>query len=153
VGIILGSMRFRGDIRPKGGAMKALALDSFDDGPKVMDVPDPVAGPGEVLVRVAAASLNAFDVSVAAGSMKDFMPYEFPAVIGNDLAGRVEAVGDGVEGFAAGERVFGMMGMRGGSMMVRSRSSRTHRPRRSRPRPRACRTPMRGRWGSPVVPR
>jgi NADPH:quinone reductase len=94
--------------------MKALALDSFDGGPKVMDVPDPVAGPGEVLVRVSAASLNAFDVGVAAGSMKDFMPYEFPAVIGSDLAGRVEAVGHGVEGFAVGERVFGMMGMRGG---------------------------------------
>jgi NADPH:quinone reductase-like Zn-dependent oxidoreductase len=94
--------------------MKALALDSFDGGPKVKDVPDPVAGPGEVLVRVSAASLNAFDVGVAAGSMKDFMPYEFPAVIGNDLAGRVEAVGDGVEGFGVGERVFGMMGMRGG---------------------------------------
>jgi NADPH:quinone reductase-like Zn-dependent oxidoreductase len=66
-----------------------------------------------VLVRVGAASLNAFDVGVAAGSMKDFMPYEFPAVIGSDLAGRVEAVGDAVEGFAVGERVFGMMGMRG----------------------------------------
>jgi NADPH:quinone reductase-like Zn-dependent oxidoreductase len=93
--------------------MKALALDSFDGGPKVLDVPDSVAGPGEVLVRVAAASLNAFDVGVAAGSMKDFMPYEFPAVIGSDVAGRVEAVGDGVEGFAVGERVFGMMGTRG----------------------------------------
>jgi NADPH:quinone reductase-like Zn-dependent oxidoreductase len=94
--------------------MKALALESFDGGPRVTDVPDPMPGPGEVLVRVAAASLNAFDVGVAAGSMKDFMPYEFPAVIGSDLAGPVEALGDGVEGFAVGERVFGMMGMRGG---------------------------------------
>jgi NADPH2:quinone reductase len=93
--------------------MKALAIGSFDGGPKVIDVPDPVAGAGEVLVRVAAASLNAFDVGVAAGSMRDFMPYEFPAVIGSDLAGRVEAVGDGVEGFSVGERVFGMMGSKG----------------------------------------
>ena len=93
--------------------MKALALESFDGGPKVLDVPDPVAGAGEVLVRVGAASLNAFDVGVAAGNMKDFMNYEFPAVIGGDLAGRVEAVGDGVEGFAVGDRVFGMMGMKG----------------------------------------
>src|SRR5438093_234803 len=93
--------------------MKALALESFGGGPRVMDVPDPVAGPGEVLVRVGAASVNAFDVAVAAGYMKDFMPYEFPAVIGGDLAGRVEAVGDGVEDFEVGARVFGMMGMKG----------------------------------------
>jgi NADPH:quinone reductase-like Zn-dependent oxidoreductase len=93
--------------------MKALALESFEGGPKVMDVPDPVAGPGEVLVRAGAASVNAFDVGVAAGYMKDFMPYEFPAVIGGDLAGRVEAIGDGVEHFEIGARVFGMMGMKG----------------------------------------
>jgi len=93
--------------------MKALALESFDGGPKVLDLPDPVAGAGEVLVRVGAASLNAFDVTVAAGYAKDYMPYEFPAVIGSDLAGRVEALGDGVEGFAVGERVFGMMGVKG----------------------------------------
>jgi NADPH:quinone reductase-like Zn-dependent oxidoreductase len=98
---------------PKGGVMKALAVESFDGGPKVMDVPDPVVGPGEVLVRVGAASVNAFDVAVAAGNMKDFMPYEFPAVIGSDLVGRVEAVGEGVRSFEVGERVFGMMGMKG----------------------------------------
>lgn len=93
--------------------MKALALESYEGGPRVVDLPDPVAGPGEVLVRVAAASVNAFDVAVAAGYVKDFMPYEFPAVIGGDLAGQVEAVGDGVAGFEVGGRVFGMMGMKG----------------------------------------
>ena len=93
--------------------MEALAVESFEGGPKVMNVPDPVAGPGEVLVRVGAASVNAFDVAVAVGYMKDFMPYEFPAVIGSDLAGRIEAVGDGVEDFEVGGRVFGMMGMKG----------------------------------------
>jgi NADPH:quinone reductase-like Zn-dependent oxidoreductase len=72
-----------------------------------------VAGRNEVLVRVAAASLNAFDVGVAAGSLKDFMSYEFPALIGSDLAGLVEAVGEDVEGFAVRERVFGMMGSKG----------------------------------------
>jgi len=94
--------------------MKALALSSFDDKPSVMDVDDPVPGQGEVLVRVAAASINAFDVRVAAGGVRGFMTYTFPAVVGGDLAGTVEALGEGVDGFAVGDRVFGMMGMKGG---------------------------------------
>jgi NADPH2:quinone reductase len=93
--------------------MKALALESFDVAPAVLDVPDPVAGAGEVLVRVHAASVNAYDLGVAAGAMQAYMPYEFPAVIGNDLAGTVEAVGEEVEGFAIGDQVFGMMGSKG----------------------------------------
>jgi NADPH:quinone reductase-like Zn-dependent oxidoreductase len=93
--------------------MRALALDSFDVPPAVIEVKEPVAGPGEVLVRVRASSVNAFDVGVAAGFMKDFMPYEFPAVIGTDVVGTIESVGDGVEGFSAGDRVFGMMGSKG----------------------------------------
>ena len=93
--------------------MKALALASFDDPAVVIDVPEPVAGAGEVLVRVGAASVNAYDLGVAAGSMKDFMPYRFPVVVGNDVAGTIEALGEGVEGFSVGDRVFGMMGMKG----------------------------------------
>ena len=76
-------------------------------------MPQPVAGPGEVLVRVHSSSVNAFDVGVASGAMKAYMPYEFPAVIGSDLAGTIEAVGDGVDGFSPGDRVFGMMGAKG----------------------------------------
>ena len=93
--------------------MRALALESFDDAPAVIDVPEPTAGPGEVLVRVHASSVNAFDVGVAAGHMKDYMPYQFPAVIGNDLAGPIEAIGEGVEGFSVGDRIFGTMGAKG----------------------------------------
>ena len=93
--------------------MKALALASFDVPPAVIDVPEPGAGPGEVLVRVSASSVNNFDVSVAAGDMKDYLPYRFPAVVGNDVAGTIEAVGEGVEGLSIGERVFGTMGMKG----------------------------------------
>jgi len=93
--------------------MKALTLASFEVPAEVMDVAEPAAGQGEVRVRVHAASLNAYDVGVAAGAMKAYLPYEFPAVIGNDLAGIVEAVGEGVEGFAVGDRVFGSMGGKG----------------------------------------
>jgi NADPH:quinone reductase-like Zn-dependent oxidoreductase len=93
--------------------MRAFALASFDQQPSVMDVPPPEPGPGEILVRVRAASVNAFDMMVSAGYMKDYLPYEFPAVIGSDLAGTVAALGEGVESFSVGERVFGMMGMKG----------------------------------------
>lgn len=93
--------------------MRALALQSFDVSPTVIDVPEPVAGSGEVLVRVHVASVNAFDVGVAAGLMKDYMAYGFPAVVGSDLAGTIEALGEGTEGFSVGDRVFGMMGAKG----------------------------------------
>src|SRR3954465_1480187 len=93
--------------------MKALTLSAFDEEPSVIEVDDPVAGSGEVLVRVAAASINAFDVTVASGGARAFMTYEFPGVIGSDVAGTVEALGHGVDAFAVGDRVFGMMGMKG----------------------------------------
>jgi NADPH:quinone reductase-like Zn-dependent oxidoreductase len=90
--------------------MKALALTEFDVPPAVIDVPDPTPAPGEVLVRVAAASVNPYDAFVAMGAMKEYLPYEFPAVIGMDVAGAIEAIGDGVDGFALGDRVFGTIG-------------------------------------------
>ncbi len=90
--------------------MRALALASFDVPPAVTDVPEPAAGPGEVLVRVRAASVNAYDLGVAGGFMKDYLPYEFPAVIGHDVVGTVEALGEGVDGLSVGDRVFGTMG-------------------------------------------
>jgi NADPH:quinone reductase-like Zn-dependent oxidoreductase len=54
--------------------------------------------------------VNAYDIFVAMGGMKDFVPYEFPAVIGMDVAGEVVAAGEGVDGPPAGTRVFGRMG-------------------------------------------
>jgi NADPH2:quinone reductase len=104
--------------------MKAYALSSFDEPASVIEVHDPIVQAGEVLVRVSAAALNPFDVLVAEGGMKDYLPYAFPAVLGGDVAGTVEVLGDGVEGFAVGDRVFGMMGTKGsvhdGSLAERS---------------------------------
>jgi NADPH:quinone reductase-like Zn-dependent oxidoreductase len=94
--------------------IRALALQGFDQEPAVIEIPSPEPAEGEVLVRVGAASINFYDVFVANGSARAYMSYEFPAVLGSDVAGVVEGVGSGVEGFGPGDRVFGRLGFKGG---------------------------------------
>jgi NADPH:quinone reductase-like Zn-dependent oxidoreductase len=89
--------------------MRAFALPAADAEPAVLELPDPAPGPGQVLVRVAASSLNGFDSSVASGRLQGMMEYRYPVVIGKDFAGTVEAVGDGATRFAPGDRVFGVV--------------------------------------------
>ncbi|MGA3033312.1 MAG: NADP-dependent oxidoreductase [Terracidiphilus sp.] len=90
--------------------MKAIVVHQYG-GPEVLkfeDYPDPVAGPGEVLVRVAAASVNPIDYKRRAGLTKDFYPMHFPSLIGVDMSGTVIEVGPDVEEFEDGDRVFAM---------------------------------------------
>ena len=75
---------------------------------KFEEYPDPVPGPGEVLVRVAATSVNPIDYKRHAGLTKDFYPMQFPSLIGVDIAGTVFKLGPGVEGFSVGDEVFAM---------------------------------------------
>jgi NADPH:quinone reductase-like Zn-dependent oxidoreductase len=90
--------------------MKAVVVHQYG-GPEVLkfeDYPDPVPGPGQVLVRVAAASVNPIDYKRRAGLTKDFYPLKFPGLIGVDMAGTVVKIGPGVEGFSVGDQVFAM---------------------------------------------
>jgi NADPH:quinone reductase-like Zn-dependent oxidoreductase len=90
--------------------MKAIVVHEYG-GPEVLkfeEYPDPVPGPGEVLVRVAAASVNPIDYKRRAGLTKDFYPIQFPGLIGVDVAGTVVKIGPGVEGFSVGDQVFAM---------------------------------------------
>ncbi|MEP7738897.1 NADP-dependent oxidoreductase [Nocardioides sp. 31GB23] len=89
--------------------MKAYALTARDTQPAPSDLPNPDVGAGEVLVDVEAASVNGFDLSVAAGYVFDMLPHEFPVVLGRDFVGTVSAVGDGVETMAVGDRVAGVI--------------------------------------------
>jgi NADPH:quinone reductase-like Zn-dependent oxidoreductase len=89
--------------------MKAAVLAGFDSAPELRQIPVPEPAEGEVRVRVHAASVNGFDVSVAAGRVKGMMEHRFPVVLGKDFAGTVEAVGAGVSAFAPGDRVFGVV--------------------------------------------
>jgi NADPH:quinone reductase-like Zn-dependent oxidoreductase len=87
--------------------MKALVI-TRAGGPEVLKVqqrPDPVPVAGEVLVRVKAAGINFADVMARAGLYPDAP--KTPSVVGYEIAGTVEAIGDGVEGHAPGDRVMG----------------------------------------------
>ncbi|CAA9447125.1 MAG: hypothetical protein AVDCRST_MAG28-983 [uncultured Rubrobacteraceae bacterium] len=89
--------------------MRAFVLLDFERQPTLADIPTPEAGPGEVLVRMRAASVNGIDLSIASGRLRGMLEYDFPVVLGKDFAGTVEAVGTGATGFAAGDRVFGVV--------------------------------------------
>ncbi|RSL17070.1 NADPH:quinone reductase-like Zn-dependent oxidoreductase [Edaphobacter aggregans] len=90
--------------------MKAIVLHEYGGPEKLSyeDVADPVAGAGQVLVRVTSTSVNPIDFKLRSGAMKAFMPLTFPAILGNDFSGLVREVGSGVAGFAAGDRVMGV---------------------------------------------
>jgi NADPH:quinone reductase-like Zn-dependent oxidoreductase len=87
--------------------MKAAFIERFG-GPEVFqygDLPDPVAGPGEVVIDIAATSVNAADWKVRLGEYKHT---KFPLVPGRDFSGTVSAVGEGVNDIALGDAVFGI---------------------------------------------
>jgi NADPH:quinone reductase-like Zn-dependent oxidoreductase len=88
--------------------MRALAVAERGAQPSVIDVPDVPVGPGQVRVQVTAASINGFDLAVAAGRVWDFMPHTFPVTIGRDYAGVVEAVAGDVNSVAVGDIVAGV---------------------------------------------
>lgn len=90
--------------------MKASVLHEYG-GPnklKYEDMPDPVAGEGEVLVRVAASSVNPVDYKMRSGEAKERFPIEFPAILGRDIAGTVRELGPGITGFGLGDRVLAL---------------------------------------------
>ena len=87
--------------------MKAAFIERHG-GPEVLqygDLPDPVAGPGEVVIDTVAASVNGADWKVRAG---EYRQAKFPHVPGRDFSGVVSAIGEGVEDFKVGDAVFGV---------------------------------------------
>ncbi|GFK92277.1 2-haloacrylate reductase [Fundidesulfovibrio magnetotacticus] len=90
--------------------MRAQLLKSFGDTPdfQAADIPVPAVTPGHVLVRVAASGVNPIDLKIR--KLRPAFAPQLPAVLGMDMAGVVEAVGDGVADFAPGDAVFGCVG-------------------------------------------
>lgn len=89
--------------------MKAVRFDNYGDVDvlDVVEVPDPVAGKNEVLVRVKAAGINPGEAAIRSGALHDRWPATFPSGEGSDLAGVVEQVGAGVDGWHPGDEVIG----------------------------------------------
>lgn len=90
--------------------MKAVLLHEYGgpDKLKYEDAPDPVANEGQVLVRVAATSINPIDYKMRSGAVKNFFPLELPAILGRDVAGIVRELGPGVTNFKPGDKVMGL---------------------------------------------
>jgi NADPH:quinone reductase-like Zn-dependent oxidoreductase len=73
----------------------------------LVEVPTPSPGPGQLLVSVRAAGVNPVDWKKREGHLRQFQPLELPAVLGQEVAGVVAALGEGAEGFEIGDEVFG----------------------------------------------
>src|SRR6516162_4329521 len=87
--------------------MKAAFIERHG-GPEVLtygDLPDPTAGPGEVVIDIVAASVNGADCKVRVG---DYKQSKFPYVLGRDFSGVISAVGAGVADLRLGDAVFGV---------------------------------------------
>src|SRR5215468_11065583 len=88
--------------------MKTAYIERFG-GPEVLtygDLPDPFAGPGQIVVDTVAASVNGADPKVCAG---DYAQAKFPVILGRDFSGVVSALGSGVQDLRVGDEVFGVL--------------------------------------------
>ncbi|WP_439861092.1 zinc-dependent alcohol dehydrogenase family protein [Pseudomonas sp. MBLB4136] len=92
--------------------MKAMILEQYGENAafQVADLPKPVVRAGHVLVRIAATSVNTVDTMIRQMGQDLPLSPALPAVLGMDFAGTVEAVGEGVSGFAPGDEVYGCAG-------------------------------------------
>ncbi len=86
--------------------MRAFVLSKYKTALHEADVPEPVVGERDVLVRVQAAGLNQLDEKIRIGEFKAILPYRLPITLGHDVAGTVIRVGVGVTSFKAGDEVY-----------------------------------------------
>jgi NADPH2:quinone reductase len=94
--------------------MKALVLENFNAPYQVKEIDKPVVGKGQVLVKIVSSGINPLDMKIKAGQAAHAR-VTLPAILGIDLAGIVEAIGDGVTTFKPGDEVYGMTGGVGGN--------------------------------------
>jgi NADPH:quinone reductase-like Zn-dependent oxidoreductase len=96
--------------------MKAIVFNKFG-GPEVLeyvDMPVPVPGEGQLLIKVQAASVNPVDWKIRRGNLKFITGKKFPLQLGAEISGVVEKTGPGVSRFVVGQRVFAGLSYKGG---------------------------------------
>lgn len=87
--------------------MRALIVDVVNGPLRLVSIPRPVPGPGQVLVRIKASGVNPLDGKIRSGQAAHARQ-PLPAVLGMDLAGTIEALGEGVSGWLPGDEVYAM---------------------------------------------
>lgn len=90
--------------------MRAFTLSKYKTALHEADMPEPVVGDHDVLVRVQAAGLNQLDEKIRVGEFKQILPYTLPIILGHDLAGTVIRIGAKVRNFRPGDEVYGRPG-------------------------------------------
>lgn len=94
-------------------SMKAVRIHGYG-GPDVLtyeDAPCPTPGPGEVLIRVHATTVNPFDCAFRAGYLSSYITPTFPVILGTDVSGVIEASGADVTSFKPGNSVYARAGV------------------------------------------
>ncbi|HVP60515.1 MAG TPA: NADP-dependent oxidoreductase [Myxococcaceae bacterium] len=91
--------------------MRAAVLTRYGDvdALELREVDEPRPKPGEVKLRITASSLNAIDLKLMSGALKDWFPLKLPAILGFDASGVVTELGGGVSSLAIGDQVFGQV--------------------------------------------
>lgn len=89
--------------------MKAARINEYGNASvvRITEIDKPTVSEGKVLVEVRASSINPFDKTIREGYMKDAIPLELPVTLGGDIAGDVVEVGEGVDGLAVGDKIYG----------------------------------------------
>lgn len=87
--------------------MKAFLINNYTkDGLQLADVPAPKVGDNDVLVEVHSASINLLDSKIKKGEFKLFLTYQFPLILGHDVAGIITEVGKNVKKFKVGDEIY-----------------------------------------------
>ncbi|XP_023755086.1 chloroplast envelope quinone oxidoreductase homolog [Lactuca sativa] len=116
-----------------GKLMKAVCYDSYGGGSaglKHVEIPVPVPGNLEILMKIEASSINPFDWTIQKGRMRPILPRKFPFIPVSDVAGEVVEVGPGVKKFKVGDKIVSTLGTGGGlaEYAVAKESSTVPRP-------------------------
>src|SRR5215831_17575550 len=89
--------------------MRAVVTADYGSAPALVELAEPVPGPGQVRVRMRASSVNGLDNAIAQGWVRGLMEHAFPVVLGRDFAGTVDAIGEDVTDVSLGDDVFGVV--------------------------------------------